>query len=434
MMHERHLEDLADKMRPSLASSMMLWAILAFFVIFLLWAGFARIDRTVHAAGRFIPSSQLQVVSNLEGGVVHAILVKTGQTVAAGAPLIQLDGVQSNADFGSREASLDALQLRVARLEAEVTGREPNFPADVVARMGGQVDVERSLHRSRVAERTSLIAAAAARVAQADRAVTEARATLAARKASEAGARAEVALIRPLVDKGIEPRLSLIQAERSVAVASAESAAASASLARAGAALAEASAAAVQARNDWRMRAVDELATVQANIGAQSKALPALADRMRRTVVTAPMAGRINRVLVATVGGSVRAGEALVEIVPSETGLLVEAWLSPRDVAFVRLGQRAKVDVSAYDSAVYGSLAGTVVTLSPDAVADERTGEFHYLVRVRTKGDALRDDAGRDLPIGPGMTANVALIGDKRSVLSYILTPITRLSQTAFRE
>ncbi len=151
-------------------------------------------------------------------------------------------------------------------------------------------------------------------------------------------------------------------------------------------------------------------------------------------MIRAPVGGLVNRVLVTTVGGSVSPGQPLVELVPSRDALQIEALISPKDIGSVRTGQRARVDITAYDPAVYGAIDGEVITISPDAVLNERTGESHYLVRIRTSKAALKDRRGRALPIGPGMVATVNLLGDKRSVLSYILTPITRLSETAFRE
>jgi adhesin transport system membrane fusion protein len=150
--------------------------------------------------------------------------------------------------------------------------------------------------------------------------------------------------------------------------------------------------------------------------------------------VRAPLPGRINRVLTTTRGGSIAPGAPLVEIVPSEESLLVEARVRPEDIAFVSLNQRAKIAITAYDRSVYGTLDGRVVGMSPDAVTEERTGETFYLVRVRTGETALRDQRGREMPIGPGMVAEVDLLGDTRTVLQYILSPITRLSETALRE
>jgi adhesin transport system membrane fusion protein len=137
---------------------------------------------------------------------------------------------------------------------------------------------------------------------------------------------------------------------------------------------------------------------------------------------------------VTTVGAAVSPGAPLVEIVPSEESLLIETLISPQDIAFVRIGQNAKVNISAYDSSVYGSLDGNVVAISPDAVLNEQTGQSFYTVQVRTSKNAIRGRDGRAMPIGTGMTADVSLLGDKRTVMEYILSPITKLKNTAFRE
>lgn len=433
-MSETHLEDLTDRIRPKTASNLLLWGILAFLAIFILWAAFASIDRTVRGGGRVIASSQLQVVSNLEGGIVEAILVKTGQSVKEGDELLRLDQTETGAALGSGETAYTAQLVKAARLQAEVAGRNPVYPParDQAARE--QIEIERSLHASRMSELSSLLAAAQAQVVQAQRSVAEAESTYEARVSARDAARRELDMMRPLVERGIEPRLSLIQSENAASVAMSEAAAASASIARAQSSVAEARSRLAQQRQDWRAQAADELARVQADMATRRSTLPALADRLARTAIRAPLAGRINRVLVTTVGGAVAPGAPLVEIVPSEETLLIEARVDPKDIAFVRIGQRARVDITAYDPAVYGGLEGKVVSISPDAVVEERTGMSYYVVRVRTAKNALLDRAGRPLPIGPGMVATASLIGDKRTVLQYLLTPITRLGETAFRE
>jgi len=285
-----------------------------------------------------------------------------------------------------------------------------------------------------MAELASVVNAGNARIQQAQRAVQEAEASFEARATARDARGNEVRIIRPLVDRGIEPRLSLIQAESAYAVAQSEAAAASAAIARARASVNEAVSSLNQQRQDWRALAANELATAQAELSARRSTLPALAARVARTTVKAPLPGRINRVLVTTVGAAVSPGAPLVEIVPSEETLLVEAQVRPQDIGNVRMGQNAKVDITAYDPSVYGSLQGNVVSISPDAVLNERTGETFYTVQVRTTSSAIKDRNGRALPIGTGMVANVSLLGDKRTVLNYLLTPITRLSETAFRE
>ena len=420
--------------KPKVPANIILWIILAFVVIALVWAGLTEIDRTVRANGRVIPSSQLQVVSNLEGGVVEQIMVRVGQDVKRGTPLVRLSPIQPGAELESNRASSDALHFKIIRLEAEIAGRTPQFPEARNPLMESQIAVEQSLYRSRMAELASLSNVASARIDQARRAIAEASAAEEARITARETARADLNLIRPLVREGIEPRRSLLQAESAFAVSSSEAAGAGAALGRARSVLAEAQASAQQQKRDWLARAADELTAARADLSVRQAAMPAYEYKLRRTVVRAPLDGRINRVFVTTVGGSARPGDPLLEMVAVNDSLLIEAAVAAKDIASVKMGQKAKVQISAYDSAIYGSMEGRVVAVSPDAVVNERTGESHYLVRVRTTANAITDDAGRRLPIGPGMGADVNLLGDKRTVLAYILTPLTRLSETAFTE
>jgi membrane fusion protein, adhesin transport system len=424
------IEDRLRRFEPRTASNLLLWGILAFIVLFIVWASLTQIDRTVRGQGKVVSSSRLQVISNLEGGIVADILVQSGQDVAAGAPLIRLDGTLSTAEFGSSNAASSALAVKIARLRAEVAGRAPSYPPSD----DGLVAIESALHDARMAELASLAAGARARITQAERALAEAQANYGARASAQRSAAAERDMIRPLVERGIEPQIALLQSQNAATITANEASAASAAIARARATLAEAQAGLNQANQDWRARAATELATAQAELSARARTLPALSSRVDRTVIRAPVGGRVNRVLVTTIGGSVSPGQPLVELVPSREALQVEALINPKDIGTVRIGQRAKVEITAYDPAVYGSLEGQVVTISPDAVLNERTGESHYLVRVRTGNAALTDRDGKRLTIGSGMVATVNLLGDKRSVMSYILTPITRLSETAFRE
>ena len=433
MNEHTHIEDLAGRVRPRQASNVLLWIIAIFFVAFVIWAAVTELDRTVRGQGRVIASSQLQVVSNLEGGIVSAILVRIGQQVSRGQELIRLDKTQSGAELGTGETSVNALRVKVMRLQAEMAGRSPVYPAPSNPEIARQIEIERSLHAARVAELASITSAGRARVAQASQAINEAQATYMARTTARDARLSQLRVIRPLVEKGIEPRMSLIQAESEyeIAVKEAESAA---TLQRARAGVSEAQAAMAQQRQDWMSRAGAELAAAQAEMAARSQGLPALQERVERTAERAPLAGRVNRVLVTTVGSAVAPGAPMIEIVPSEEALLVEALVRPQDIAFVRIGQEGKVSITAYDSSVYGSLKGEVVSISPDAMVNEKTGESHYLVQVRTESNALKDKNGRPLPIGTGMVADVSLLGEKRTILQYILTPITKLRETAFRE
>jgi membrane fusion protein, adhesin transport system len=425
--HEAELEE--QEFAAKKSANLALWIILGFFAVFLIWATFTQLDRTVRGTGRVVPSSKLQVVSNLEGGVIEEILVRPGQIVHKGDVLVRLSPTLSNANFGSSAAEVAALQVKIARLNAEVRGQSPEFGnADA-----GQAAVERSLYAARAAELQGIDAAGMARVSQAERAIVEAQSTLAAKRSNLAASQRELEMIRPLADKLIVPKIDLIKTENAAEVARNDVDSAEAALARARFSVAEAHAQTAQQRSDWKTRAGMELSQAQAELAAKQLQLPALSDKVDRTSIRAPMSGKVNRVLVTTVGGSVSAGMPIAEIVPSEDALYIEAMVKPSDIASVRLGQRAKVEITAYNASIFGNLDARVTSISPDAVVNEKTNESYYTVEVQTVS-FLKDDNGKRLPIGPGMVANVSLLGEKRSVISYLFTPITRLSEHAFRE
>lgn len=411
------------------SANLMLWVIAAFFVIFLLWATFTKLERTVHASGRIVPSSKMQVVSNFEGGVVEEIMARPGQIVRKGDVLVRLSPTLSSAEFGSNSAQTEALRAKIIRLEAEVRGIAPNFSG--VSPQAAAIEM--ALYRARQAELSGLSGAGGARSVQAERAVNEAESILTARQSNLAAAQRELDMLRPLAGRQIVSQLDYVKAENAVRVATSEVAAAQAAVARARAGVAETRASGGQSRSDWLSRSAQELAAAQAELNARQRTTPALADRVDRTTIRAPMNGRVNRVLVTTVGGSVPAGAPIAEVVPTEDVLYVEAMVRPQDIANVRIGQRAKVEITAYRSAVFGKLDGEVLNIAPDVVTNEKSGESFYIVEIKTTS-RLTDADGKLLPIGPGMMANVNLLGEKRSVLSYIFTPFTQLSENAFRE
>jgi adhesin transport system membrane fusion protein len=431
---ERHLEDIVADIEPGMASKVLFWGITIFFVVFLIWAAFAEIDRTVRGMGRVISSSELQVVSSLEGGILEDILVKPGDSVASGQPLLRLDPTETGASLGSTSATALALDMKVARLTAEVTGRAPQYPEPANAEAARQLEVERSLYSSRQANLRSALSAGQAQLQRARQSVNEADAAVASRQSTLTRAQSELDAIRPLVENGIEPRMSLTRAEADASSARSDLAGARAMLGRAQAQVAEAGANLARIRQNWREQAASELAATQAEYEARASTLPALQERLQRTTLRAPIDGKVSRVLVTTRGSAVSPGEPLVELVAAEDSLLIEARVSPQDIGNVRIGQEAKVGITAYDQSVYGSLEGTVTTISADSIQDPNSGDIYYLVRVTTQENALEGPGGQELAIGPGMIADISLLGDKRTVLQYILTPITRLSETAFRE
>ena len=405
--------------------ALLLWTITAITVVLLLWAALARVDETAVAMGRIAPATPVQLASNLEGGVIAAILVHPGDRVARGQLLLRLDARTVSGDYERAATGIAALTARAARLEGESAGRMPQFPAGVAG------DAERVAHAARQAELDAVLAGEAAKADGAARQLAQAESDLAARAAVRAQAAREAALMAPLVDKGIEPRIALDRARAQLGESAAAEAGAEAAVRRARAGIAEARASGQGAIARARSQAAGELAATRGELAAQAAALPGLQDRSDRAAIRSPVDGTVNRLFAATAGGSVRPGDPLVEIVPQGGALVVEASLSPADIGFVRSGQRAAIRLTAYDSSVFGSLDGTVERVSPDAIADDHGG--HFEVRVRAPG-GLRGPDGHMLSLTPGMAAEVHLLGRKRSVLSYLLNPVTKLGDSAFRE
>ncbi len=425
---------LPERTMPARVARLMLWSIAGFSVTMIVWAGLARLDETAVASGRVAPSRQLQVVGNLEGGVVAAILVKSGDKVAAGQLLLRLDPGAAAADFGRSSAAANALSARIARLEAEVSGGAPVFAAGLERAAPAAVATERALWSARRVDVGAAAAGDAARLDGALRSLAQAEAERRAHAEARAQAAREAAMIAPLVDKGIEPAVSLDRARSALVQADAAAAGAGQAVSRAQAAVAEARAATRGVQGRFRSQSVDALAAARAELAGLSAGLPALRTRVDRTAIRSPIAGTIQRVLVATIGGAVGPGAPLVEIVPGGDALVIEAKVRPQDIAFVHPGQSAAVKLTAYDSSVYGALDGRVDRISPDAIVNERTGESHFLVRVVTGASALTAPDGAGVPVGAGMVAEISFIGRKRSVLSYILSPVTKLRENAFRD
>jgi membrane fusion protein, adhesin transport system len=412
-------ETFIDRVKPSVAANILLLSIAAFVVAFGLWAAFAELDQVTRGTGRVIPSKQLQIVQNLEGGIVRDIAVTQGQAVKKGDVLLRMDSTQLGADFARGQAGYNALVAKITRLQAESSFGSPSFPSALMQAAPDIVSAELTLFSARQSELAANLSVAQSQLQQAQ--VQAQSAGQSARLAAQ-----EVSMIAPLVEKGIEPRIELMRAQgRAQETASQVQAANSA--------VNQASSEVQAVRERHRSRAVEELASAKGELSGMGRELPALQDRVTRTDVTAPITGTVNRVLVATIGGVVRPGEPLVEIVPKDDSLVVEAQIKPADVAFLSQGQSALVKITAFNYATYGGLDGVLEYISPDAVKDDRTGETHYLVRVRTKSSVLQTKQG-PRPITAGMIAEVDVMNGKRSVLDYLLSPMRNVSNKALQE
>ncbi len=421
--------------RPGVGAHLLLFAILAFVVWAVLWAGWAEIDQVTSGQGRVIPSRQVQVVQNLEGGILAEILVAEGERVARDQVVMQLDNTQFLSDFQENRIKMLGLRAVIARLDAELAGDgAPRFSAELEARLPRVVAAERALFEARAQELASAVGRLEEEINQHRREHEETEGRVAQLQRSVELARQEIAILAPLVERGINAPVELIRLRREENQYVGDLESARHNLGRIDAAIAESRQAIAEVRAQFRGRALKELNEAQVNAEALDALLASRSDRVERTVVRAPVAGTVKQVLINTVGGVVQPGQDLMEIVPAEDALLVEAKIRPSDIAFLRPGLPANVKISAYDYTIYGTLEAELEHISADSILDEKTGESHYLVRVRTRRTEIRDAADEVLPIIPGMTASVDVLTGKRSILEYLLKPVLKVFDGALHE
>lgn len=425
--------DEAMPIEPGRAAQYLLYVIAGLFVLTFIWTATASLDRVTRGHGRVAPSNQLQEVQYLEGGIVKEIFVKAGDEVKAGQVLVKLDPTQLNVEFRQGKDSYNMLVARIARLQAEAGMADLVFPQDLSAGAPQIVANERALHEARKAELAASIDVQTAKLDQRRQSHEDARVALSTARQSLALAKEELKMLEPLVEKGIEPQIELLRARQRENTARGDVERAEIALARTELEVRQAQGELDQVAKSFSASAVDDLNKAKSDLADLVGELPALEDKVTRTEVRAPVAGVVNRVLVTTVGGVVQPGQTIVEIVPSEDTLVVEAKIKPADIGFLHVGQPAKVKLTAYESAVYGSLSGHIETISPDVIQDKDTGERHYLITVRTDRTTLPSKKG-ELQILPGMAAEVDVLNGKRTVLSYLLTPLSRVQKNALRE
>lgn len=400
-------------------------------LLLLVWASLARVDEVTRGDGKVIPSRQLQVVQSLDGGVVSEILVQEGQVVEAGQLLLKID--ETRATSGVRESAAQgfALRARQARLRALAEGSAFQPPE---VREGNDeerriVDEERHLYEQRVSELRTLLAINEQQLQQRQQEFGEMKARKASAERQLDLAQQELTKTRPLLATGAVSEVDILRLEREVSRSRGDAEQAGAQIARVQAAIGEAQRKSQETELTFRNEARKELADVMGKLNALNEGAVALADKVEKSQVKSPVRGRVQRLLANTVGGVVQPGKDIVEIVPLDDNLVLEAKVAPRDIAFIHPGQDATVKFSAYDFSIYGGLSAKVENISPDTVVDERGNAF-YLVRVRTTQAHFNDK----MPIIPGMTAEVDVLTGKKTVMSYLLKPVLKGKAYALRE
>lgn len=419
----------AIELQSARGSRVLIWLSLLAVASLILWACFAYIDEVVRGEGKVVPSRQVQVVQSLDGGVVEELLVREGEVVSQGQVLLRIDPTRYSSSLGENRAEMLGLQAKAARLEALASGEPFVAPDDVLQEAPELIDRERRVWETRSRELEVVIEQAEDQRKQREQELRESQANLNQARSSCGLTSRELQVTRPLLKSGAVSEVDLLRLQRDVARYCGEVKALEAQIERLQSAIDEAERKVIESELSVRNAARVELSDTLSRLATLRQSELALADRVKLAEVRSPVRGTVNTLLNNTVGGVVLPGKDILEIVPLDDTLLLEVRVTPRDIGFLHPGQQAEVKFTAYDFAVYGGLRGVVEQIGADTITDEKGNSF-YIVKVRTESAHVGDQ----LPIIPGMMAEVHVLTGKRTVMQYLLKPVLRARANAFTE
>lgn len=422
--------DLAVLRQEPLRARVLLRSIGIVVSVFVLWAAVAQLDEVTRGEGKVIPSRQVQILQSIDGGLVSEILVAEGDVVQPEQLLIKIDETRFVSSVKENQAQYLGLLAKAARLRAIAEGKPFMPPPEVVKDAPGIVQQERQLYEDRNDELKAIISIAQQQLAQRRQELIEAQAKRAQASQGYDLTSRELAVTKPLINSGAVSEVELLRLEREVSRYRGERDMTLAQISRIQAAINEAQRKIEEVELGFRNDAGKELSETMAKLNSLAEGSVALSDRVKQSSIRSPVKGTVKRLLVNTVGGVIQPGKDMIEIVPLEDALLLEARVSPRDIAFLRPGQAAMVKFTAYDFSIYGGLEGTLEHIGADTIVDEKGNAF-YTVRVRTIKPGFGDS---NLPIIPGMVAEVDILTGKKSVLTYLIKPVLRAKSVALTE
>jgi membrane fusion protein, adhesin transport system len=415
--------------RDPLRARALLHVVVLVVLLLIFWAALARIDEVTRGEAKVVPSRQLQVIQSLDGGIVSEIHAREGQIVEPGQLLVRIDATRFVSSLRENRAQRLSLLAKTERLAAMTEGRAFLVPPEVLAGAPEIAAAETRLYESSLAELESQIGIVKQQLRQREQELQEITAYYQQAARNYELAQQELSQTEPLVDSGAVSEVEILRLKRDVSRLRGEREQSAAQITRAEAAIQEARRKIEQVELDFRNTKRNELADATSTLNSLFEGSVGLSDRVKQAEVRSPVRGTIKRLLVNTEGGVVLPGRDIVEIVPLDDTLLLEAKIAPRDIAFLSPGQRALVKFTAYDFVIYGGLDADVESIGADTITED-DGKAFYLVRVRTHKPSL----GKNLPIIPGMVAEVDILTGRKSVLSYLLKPVLRAKQYALTE
>ena len=413
-------------------TNILLYAVALVIISLIAWANYAEIDERTQGSGRMIPSQQIQVVQNLEGGIIKEIKVYEGESVKKGQTLVIIDNTGAGSSFAESKSVINELRARVVRLQAEARIKSFKAGSAESVDINGLLVKEKRLYDTNTIRKKSEIGVLKQRLKQRRIELAATRLEIKTLTSSREMMAREIELTQPMFEKRLVSELEFIQLKQKVldkkhehesAIKNAESLVSK---------IREAENQIREIESRHRGEAQEELNKALVEIERLRENQVAIEDRVKRTNVRSPVDGTVKQLLINTLGGVVRPGMDIIEIVPHEKRLLVEAKIRPSDIAFLYPGLKAIVKLTAYDFAIYGGLDGAVVHISADTITDERQEEF-YLVRIMTEKNYLGTETNKKHII-VGMTAQVDIITGKKTIMQYLMKPILRAKNNALRE
>lgn len=434
---------------PSL-HRLIIWSMAGLLVSFIVWAYFSALDQVTSGIGKVIPSSQVQIIQSLDGGVLQQWFVQEGMPVTKDQPIARIDDTRFRSDFAEQKQEVDSLRANIIRLRAEIssilvgnnedwklqieiTKKVPIYPEDLNLSAEFMVKEQQEEYSGRLDNLINQLAIQGQQIQQKEQEITELESKIKTLGISLNLAKKELALTTPLAEKGIVSKIELYKSERTVNDLQGELDGVRLLTPQLKSALQEAILNRRETVLSYRNEVRATLNELQNKLSRINESQVSAQDKVTKALILSPVVGTVKTIHVNTLGGVVKPGQTIAEIVPTEDQLMVEAKIKPRDIGFIYPGLPAVVKITAYDFARYGGLTGTVEHISADTTQDEEGNSF-YLIRVRTDASSIKNKNQEEMPIIPGMMTNVDVITGKRTILEYILNPLLRANEAALRE
>ena len=434
---------------PSL-HRLIIWAMAALVVSFFVWAYFSSLQQVTSGQGKIIPSTQVQIIQSLDGGVLQKLFIQEGMQVIKNQPIARIDDTRFRSDFAEQKQEVDSLRANIIRLRAElssvvigqnkqwqrqieITKKVPVYPDDLKENAPLMVVRQQDEYSERLDNLLNQLAIQGQKIQQREQEVAELASKIETLTISYRIATKELDLTRPLAKKNIVSKIELYKLERSVNDLKGELNAVSLLSPKLQSAQQESILQRRETILAYRAETRTQLNELQNKLSRINESQVGAQDKVTKALIISPVVGTIKTIHINTLGGVVKPGETIVEIVPTEDKLMVEAKINPRDIGFIYPGLPAIVKISAYDFARYGGLTGKVEHISADTSQDEEGNSF-YVIRVRTDASSIKNSKGELMSIIPGMLTEVDVITGKRTILEYILNPILRAKESALRE